>query len=61
MELTKENGFAELSMDEMNEIDGGIPVWVVPAAKFVGKAIVKGVISGSAAYGTKKGLEAIFG
>ncbi|MBQ2803847.1 MAG: hypothetical protein IJF07_08115 [Lachnospiraceae bacterium] len=55
--MVQTNGFTELSLNEMNEIDGGIPVWVVPVAKFVGKAIVAGVIK----YGTEKALEEVFG
>ena len=44
MEVTKKCEFVELSMNEMNEIDGGaVPVWVIPAVKLVGKGILIGI------------------
>jgi hypothetical protein len=58
MESVMKNGFAELSADEMNEVDGGI-AWA-PVLIFVGKAVAKGVISGAAAWGTKKVLDWAF-
>ena len=48
----------QLSADEMNEVDGGI-AWA-PVLIFVGKAVAKGVISGAAAWGTKKVLDWAF-
>ena len=53
MELKMENGFTELSMNEMNETEGGVPVFLV--------WVLKGVVSGAAAYGTNKLLESVFG
>ena len=58
MEMVMKNGFNEMSVSEMQSIDGGI-AWV-PILIFVGKAAAKGVISGAAAWGTKKILDWAF-
>ena len=53
MELKVENGFTELSMNEMNETEGGIPTLVV--------WVLRGIVSGVVSYGTNKLLESVFG
>jgi len=40
MEYTMNNGFAELSATEMNDIDGGVPVVIIVAGVVVGCAVV---------------------
>lgn len=56
MEATKTNLFEEMSMDEMQQIDGGaIPVAVV------GGWILKGVVVGASSWATQKVLDHVFG
>ncbi len=62
--LELNRSFVHLSAEDLQSVDGGVAplvvFGVVITKKLVATAVVKGVISGAAAYGTKKALGAIF-
>ncbi len=61
MEMIKTNAFDEMSVSEMQQVDGGaIPALVIVGLKFVGKAVAWGAISGAAGWGTKRLLDWAF-